>query len=115
MKFYTLLQTVFLVGILTTLAEGTNDASCSLDQLNIIPGDGVATITPIATIPIATDDGSLKTTVSCDVSGIADAITYMNVRCFWYSFFEQHFVLVPKWYRWSYGSCEPHFCRSFLL
>ena len=79
MNSLVLIQVIFLVGILSNSVKGQNCGSCSLNQLDFIPGDNVGSVTPTITTPTIGTDGCLKTTVSCDVRGIPNAITYMTV------------------------------------
>ena len=82
MKFTVLNLAIALIGISNAFAEDTDCEACSLSQINIIPGDDVESITPTVATVTTGADGCLRTSVSCDVRGIPNAITYMTVNSF---------------------------------
>ncbi|KAE9546244.1 hypothetical protein FO519_010544, partial [Halicephalobus sp. NKZ332] len=80
MKSCVLIQVFVLVGILNNLIEGSSCGNCSLSQVNFIYGDNIQSVTPRVTAPTVGSDGCLRTTVSCDVREIPNAITYMGFQ-----------------------------------
>lgn len=82
MKFSAPIQAIVLAGILNNLPEGSACETCSVNQVNFVPGDNYATVTPRVTPPTAGTDGCLRMTASCDVRGIPNALAVMIVSDF---------------------------------
>lgn len=53
---------------------------CATGQITVVMGDNEDSVTPTLSITYRGDDQCLRVTVTCDVSGISDATTVLNVR-----------------------------------
>ena len=58
-------------------------ATCTVSEIELVPGDDATLVTPTITTPTVGSDGCLVTTVTCDVTDMPGTVTFMNVSGVW--------------------------------